>query len=400
MTGTAQLYSAPFSISSATTIKYVGMWGKPNQPSTYPSNYGFQPSPVSSANYTGTLATPAATPVLSPGSSSFATSLSVSISDATVGATIYYTTDGTVPTTSSTVYSGAFGISASTVVKAMAIKSGYSQSATATATYISTTTVSTPTFSPPSGTTFTTIVSVSISDLTPSSTIYYTTDGSTPTTGSTVYSGPLTISATTTVKAIAAASGLTNSAVGSATYSLVGPTVTDTPSASPAAGTYFATQSVALSDATSGATICYTTDGVTTPAATTAGTCSTGTTYSTAISVSSTEIINAIGTKSGLTNSPVASFSYLISTPTPSQRGNIDYTQIKVAERLGPGNFFQMANVGTYSAVNTATPCNSTNEGATAFVTDSNSATYGATISGGGSNKVHALCNGTAWIVD
>jgi hypothetical protein len=400
MTGSTQLYSAPFTLNAATTVKAVGMWGKPNQPSTYPPGYGFAPSSVLTAVYGGSSAAAAATPVFSPGTSSFATSLGVSISDATIGATIYYTSDGSTPTTSSTAYTGPITVTgASTVVKAMAIKSGYSQSATATATYTSTSFVSTPTFAPASGTTFTSSVSVSISDITPSSTIYYTIDGSTPTTGSTVYSGPLTISAITTVKAIAAASGLTNSSVGSATYSLVGPTVTDTPTASPAAGSYFSTQSVTLSDTTVGASICYTTDG-TTPAATTAGTCSHGTTYSTAISVSSSETINAIGTLSGKTNSPVAAFVYGISAPTPSQRGNIDYTQIKSLERLGPGNMFQMANKGVYGDVNTATPCNSTNQGATAFVTDSTTAAYAAAISGGGSNKVHALCNGSAWVVD
>jgi hypothetical protein len=397
-TVSSPLYTGPLAVTYPVTLKCIGMWGTGANTKTYPSGYGFVPSAVVSGSYTSAAA--AATPVLSPGSSSFATSLSVSISDATIGATIYYTTDGSAPTTSSTVYSGPITITgASTVVKAIATHPGNSQSAVASATYTNTSVVSTPTFAPPSGTTFTTNVSVSISDITPSSTIYYTTDGTTPTTGSTVYSGPLTISATTTVKAIAAASGLTDSSVGSATYSLVGPTVTNTPTASPAAGTYFATQSVALSSSTAGAAICYTTDG-TTPAASTPGTCSHGTTYSGAISVSSTETILAIGTKSGLTNSPVATFAYVISTPSPSQRGNIDYTQIKVAERLGPGNFFQMANKGTYSAVNTATPCNSTNEGATAAITDSNTATYGATVAGSGSHHVHAYCNGTNWIVD
>src|SRR6266566_3096794 len=77
--------------------------------------------------------------------------------------------------------------------------------------------VATPTFSPGGGT-YTGSVTVSISDATSGATIYYTTDGSTPTTSSAVYSGALTFTQTTTLKAIAAASGMTNSGVASATY--------------------------------------------------------------------------------------------------------------------------------------------------------------------------------------
>src|SRR5579859_7197608 len=83
-------------------------------------------------------------------------------------------------------------------------------------------TVATPTFNPPSGTTFSSTLSVSIADSTSGSTIYYTTDGNTPTTSSTVYSGPFTISASTTVQAIATASGFTQSAVASASYTFTG----------------------------------------------------------------------------------------------------------------------------------------------------------------------------------
>jgi hypothetical protein len=59
---------------------------------------------------------------------------------------------------------------------------------------------------------------VSIADTTAGAAIHYTTDGSTPTTGSSLYSAPFIISASTTVKAIATASGFTQSAVGSASY--------------------------------------------------------------------------------------------------------------------------------------------------------------------------------------
>jgi Chitobiase/beta-hexosaminidase C-terminal domain/FG-GAP-like repeat/Beta xylosidase C-terminal Concanavalin A-like domain len=83
-------------------------------------------------------------------------------------------------------------------------------------------TAATPTFSPASGTTFASTLSVSIADSTPNATIYYTTNGSTPTTGSSVYSGPITLSASATVKAIATATGFNQSAAGSASYTFTG----------------------------------------------------------------------------------------------------------------------------------------------------------------------------------
>jgi hypothetical protein len=85
----------------------------------------------------------------------------------------------------------------------------------------------TPTFSPVAGT-YATTQTVSITCTTPSSSIYFTTDGSTPTfpiTGTTtLYTGPLTVSATETIKAIGVASGFSNSAVGSAAYTIGGVT--------------------------------------------------------------------------------------------------------------------------------------------------------------------------------
>ena len=61
--------------------------------------------------------------------------------------------------------------------------------------------VATPTFSPAAGT-YTSTQMVSISDSTSGATIYYTTNGSTPTTASAVYSSAITVSETETLKAI------------------------------------------------------------------------------------------------------------------------------------------------------------------------------------------------------
>ncbi len=80
-------------------------------------------------------------------------------------------------------------------------------------------TASTPTFSPAPGT-YTASQSVSLSDITSGATIYYTIDGSTPTTSSAKFGAPILVSTTTTIKAIAAASGYNNSAVTSGTYTI------------------------------------------------------------------------------------------------------------------------------------------------------------------------------------
>ena len=77
----------------------------------------------------------------------------------------------------------------------------------------------TPTFSPGAGA-VTSGTAVSISDSTNGAVIYYTTDGSAPTTASTKYSTPIGISSAGTINAIATASGYTQSAVGTAAYTI------------------------------------------------------------------------------------------------------------------------------------------------------------------------------------
>jgi hypothetical protein len=83
-------------------------------------------------------------------------------------------------------------------------------------------TAATPTFSVQSGTA---PQYLTISDSTPASIIYYTTDGSAPTTSSSQYHVPLLIYPTQTVKAIAAAAGYLNSPPGNTSYTITAPTI-------------------------------------------------------------------------------------------------------------------------------------------------------------------------------
>ena len=161
-------------------------------------------------------------------------------------------------------------------------------------------TAATPTISPAGGS-FTSAQTVTITDSTAGATIYYTTDGSPPTTSSTKYSAAISVTATETISAMATASGDTASSVATASFTFTKP-VAATPTFSPAGGAFTTAQSVTITDATAGAAIYYTTDGSTPTASSTQ--------YSGAFMVSAAETVNAIATVSGDSNSAVGTASF------------------------------------------------------------------------------------------
>ena len=124
--------------------------------------------------------------------------------------------------------------------------------------------------------------------------IYYTIDGSTPTTSSTHYTGTITITGTTTLKAFAVMTNYTDSGVMTETYTMTA----SAPTADIAAGAYGPAQSVTLSSATAGAAIYYTVDGSTPTTASIP--------YSSAINVAASQTIKAFATKANFSDSDVA----------------------------------------------------------------------------------------------
>ncbi len=181
---------------------------------------------------------------------------SLAISCSTPGSVIYYTLDGTTPVTNSAVYAGPLMIDGGATVSAMAAASGYLNSAVRTV-FFSLVQTEAPAFSPDSGP-ITNGASVAISCATPNSTIYYTLDGSEPTTNSAIYSGPIVIDGGTTLSAFATADQHLDSPVSSVFYSLV---QTATPDFSPAAGPIMNGTVIAITCDTPGSTIYYTLDG-------------------------------------------------------------------------------------------------------------------------------------------
>lgn len=259
----------------------------------------------------------AATPIISLMPSNYLNSIQVQLANGMSNGQIYYTTDGTTPTNASTPYTGVITLNASATLKALGTAAGYKDSNVASASYTIVPVPATPVISLTPGT-YSAVQTVTLTDATPNAFIFYSFNFSDPIPGWTQYTGPIVIAKTETLTAVAAvpstanleyagiaypSTGEADSLPASATYVINLPAAA-APTFSVPGGTYDKAQSVALNDATPGATIYYTLDGsVPTDSSYK---------YSTPIPISSSRTLQAIATADGYSPSAVAVATYTI----------------------------------------------------------------------------------------
>ncbi|MCC7009015.1 MAG: chitobiase/beta-hexosaminidase C-terminal domain-containing protein [Acidobacteria bacterium] len=191
----------------------------PVTPSHTSSDFGAFVVVGTTAGSVGAPLPAASAPAISPAGGTFTGPVSVTMS-ASAGASIRYTTDGSAPTSTSSLYAGPFTIAATTTVRARAFAAGMTESPVTAAEFsISTPTVAAPVITPPGGT-FSAPVSVAISSATSGAAIRYTTNGGTPTADSPLYTAPFSVASTATIRAQAFAAGSTPSSVTSVTITI------------------------------------------------------------------------------------------------------------------------------------------------------------------------------------
>jgi len=285
-------------INAATTIRAIAI------------KTGMTNSNILTAAYT-ILSAAKPTANLSAGTVPYGTE--IILNTTTSGAEIYYTLNGTEPTTSSPKYPDVpiilnYPLNTIVTLKAIAVKSDMKQSETFTVKYTVIPAGIVTTAASPSAGGVTIGTKVALSAIPQDAEIWYTTDGSTPVPNvSTKYTdtNKITINAAMTIRAIAVKTGMTDSSILVAAYTILS---VDTPTANRPAGlivTSMVTPKIILSTATVGAEIWYTTDG-STPVPNSVGTKY----YTTSFPITANTTIKAIAVKDGMIDSGILEVAY------------------------------------------------------------------------------------------
>jgi formylglycine-generating enzyme required for sulfatase activity len=285
-TETSEIYSIPVNITTSAVIKakaYKANWNTSN---------------TSSVSVELKVTSPQFFPL--PGT--YYQPQAIAVSTTTPGADIHYTTDGSDPATDDNTYASPITLSTITTLKARAFKTGWTPSNISQGSYIFN--VYAPTFDPPAGQ-FTEEQTVTMSCATPAAEIRYTVNGSDPTLTSSLYTAPLSVPSTATIKAKAYKTGMNASQITTATYTINPIQTVAAPTFNPPGGNYNSIQSVAISCATSGTSIRYTTDN--------SEPSQSSLLYSTPVTIATATTLKAKAYKTGWNESQTASDDYTVS---------------------------------------------------------------------------------------
>jgi hypothetical protein len=282
-TTASKKYVGPISITISSTLRAIA------------TASGYTPSSGASATYNFLVATP----VVTPSGGTYVDGQTVTITSDTANAIIVYSTTGSNPNDNSTRYTGPITISSTKWLKTYAVKAGYTHSPIVANLYNIQSPPAPPTFSPAAGT-YSNAQFVTITDSVPGTTIYYTVNGTAPTTASKKYTGPIAVKSSSAIQAIAVATGYDPTSPVVASYTLAAAT----PVVSLAAGFYTGAQTVTITTDSTSAQLYYTTNGVI-PKSNSAR-------YTGPITISTSRTLKVIAIATGYTSSPVVTNTYTI----------------------------------------------------------------------------------------
>lgn len=204
------LYVSPIEISSIAEIKAIAVSSE------------LLNSSMKSENYV--IDSQVKTPDVSVLGGTYSYDLSVSIESETNEAILYYTLDGSLPTNQDLVYSDPLTITETSTLSVIGIKDGFLDSNIVVSSYTILDPMSSPVFNIGDGS-FSEAQTIEISTDIEDAVIRYTTNGEEPNSNSPIYSGPITIATTRTIKAYVSKEGLGNSLTVSNTYIINAPNV-------------------------------------------------------------------------------------------------------------------------------------------------------------------------------
>lgn len=287
----SDIFPDSLAIPSTTTLKARAF--KPN----------WNPSQIVEARYN--IVRTVENPIFSVDSGEYFYSFELIITS-TEGANIHYTTDNTEPNENSPIYSEPITVDRTMIIKARAYKEGWTRSNTITKEY----NMSLPklTFTPPPDLYIEPqIVTIAFEqpDILSEAAIYYTVDGNDPTHLSRLYTEPIHLTRSLTLKAIAYRNGWKNSEITSGYYDLDLPQVVE-PVFDPLPGKYFGNITVSIDPVIPDAQVYYTTNG--------ASPNQSSTLYTSPIDIIATTTIRARGYKEGWYASEMVTAEFIISS--------------------------------------------------------------------------------------